>query len=108
MATITINNHTFTLISKDTKKAEDFISDYNFYGTHYGRRDIYTAYDRPSSAKVSSFEALREKARDFDLLVYPFVGGASSHFYSVFYKFLYKGKEYLVKETHANSFLIEL
>ena len=96
------NKTYFTDVNKGTKQARYMHYDLNNY---YHGRDIYSAYKNPSSYKVRTFNAIRERATEtpgynHDLHIV----GASSHFYSTIYTYTENGVTYIVKDTHANTY----
>ncbi len=112
-----------THVFKETSKNADFMR-YDF--EHYNMmRSIYSAYSNPSSAKISAYNELVNdynsnqgkhnvlvKGKEIHLQ-YRYdirVCGASSHFFSTIASFtdLDTGDVYLIKETHANTYMCKL
>lgn len=92
-------------VNAGTQKANGILWDYNHYAG--SGRDIFKAYNRPSSAKIRSYQAIAERARNTagynnDIAVC----GAGSHNYSTVYSFTENGTTYIVKDTKANTYVI--
>lgn len=47
-------------IKNTTKKAQNMVSNYDWYTSRYGLVDIYHAYKTPSVYKVRAWDAIRE------------------------------------------------
>lgn len=98
---------------------------YMRYDYEHGHGTVYSRYDRPSQAKIRSWDDIVEGYRankgihtvvikgvehtlqyNDDVCV----AGASSHFYSTIASFedLDTGVVYLIKETHVNTYMCEL
>ena len=95
-----------TKVNQNTKAAAHIIYDL-FHNT--GRRSIYDAYTRPSSAKVRSFEAIKARALQTEGYNKDLhISGAGSHNYSTVYSFTIDGKTYAVKDTKSNTYITEV
>lgn len=93
-----------TTINKGTKLYNAIMWDY----LNSNRGDIFNAYSKPSAAKIRSYRDIERRATgtagyNHDLKV----TAASSHFYSTIYSFIQNGIKYIVKDTYANTFIIE-
>lgn len=95
-----------TEIKNTTKKALGIMNDLLYRGYD----DIYSAYGRPSYYKVNAWREIEERARatsgyNHDLHIV----GASSHFFSTVYSYTEEdGTLCIVKDTHANTFIIKV
>jgi len=94
-----------TKVNATTQKGQAILWDHQ----HARYDSIYDAYDRPSRAKVESFEAIKRRAvntpgYNHDLRV----AGRGSHNYSTVYSFTQDGKTIVVKDTKCNVFYVEL
>lgn len=112
-----------THVFKETSKNADYMRyDFNHYKSG---RTIYDAYNNPSGAKVNAYFAIIndyetnnglhaiQVGRNFKSLQYNNdirVCGASSHFFSTIASFTdtTTGEIYLIKETHANTYVCNL
>lgn len=112
-----------THVFKETSKSANVMRwDYEHYNC---LRDIYTAYEKPSCAKVNSWYAIIndyetnnglhaiQVNRTFKSLQYNNdvrVTGASSHFFSTIASFTdtETGEIWLIKETHVNTYACKL
>ena len=94
-----------TTIKKGTKNYDAFIWEYN----RCNNGDIYDAYKSPSPAKVRSYKDIENRAKDTNGYNHDLkVTGKSSNFYSTMYTFTENGKKYLVKDTYANTYILEM
>lgn len=94
-----------TAVKKDTKKAETI----TYYINVRGYGDINNAYSRPSTTKVRTYNAIKERAQDTegynnDLRVI----GRNSNQYSTLYTFTEEGETYVVKDTKDNTYITVL
>lgn len=112
-----------THVFKKTSKNADYMRyDFNHYKVG---RNIDNAYIRPSYAKRQAYFAIIndyetnnglhaiQVGRNFKSLQYNYdirVCGASSHFFSTIASFTdtETGEIYLIKETHANTYVCQL
>lgn len=108
------------------------------YDVEHPKGSIYVAYKQASHAKISAFEGIRHEYMYNDTIVLGVpcktiiaprnmhklsdkmyiryingtlnVCGASSHFFSTvaIFEDVETGKRYIVKETHANTYMCEL
>ena len=97
----------FTRINPTTKKAAAIVDEWTRH--RFDRLSIHGAYGRPSSEKVSSYEAIERRAYategyNHDLTV----TGAGSHFYSTVYSFTDGEGLHIVKDTKCNTFEVVL
>ena len=95
-----------TKLNTNTKKAQAIIAELT---RNTELHSIYDAYDRPSDRKVASFTEIRERAMatpgyNHDL----HVTGHNSSFYSTIYSYTVDGTTFVVKDTHADTYLVEL
>ncbi len=104
----------------NSRNANNMRYDFEHYDV---TRSIYSAYNSPSQSKVLAYNAIQDdykkgrhivtvKGKQFELQ-YRYdlrVTGASSHFFSTIASFtdVNTGVIYLVKETHANTYMCEL
>lgn len=93
-----------TTIKKGTKLYNAIMWDY----MNLNKGDIFEAYNRPSPAKIRSYKDIENRALNtagynYDLKVV----ACSSHFYSTIYSYIENGKKYIVKDTYANTYVIE-
>lgn len=94
-------------IKAGTKAGQAIIADYNrFAGTS---RSIFTAYGKPSTAKVCAYLDIEKRAKETagyrnDLAVC----GAGSSYFSTIYSFVDEiGKLFIVKDTASNTYIVE-
>ena len=93
-----------TNIKANTKKAAAIIRE----AAYAGKGDIFQAYGRPSSEKVKTFLAIKERANNtpgynHDLRV----SGAGSHQYSTIYTVSNPdGTTSYIKDTKCNTFCV--
>ena len=104
----------------NSRNANNMRYDFEHYAV---TRSIYSAYNNPSHSKVSAYYAIQDdykkgrhivtvKGKQMELQ-YRYdlrVTGASSHFFSTIASFtdVNTGVIYLIKETHANTYMCEL
>ena len=94
-----MTNFTHITMSKDTKRAQSFIKRYNL--SRLGN-SIYTAYKKPSNAKVEAFNVIKKEMEDIggtDMRI----TGAGSNFFSCAYKL----KNSLVVHVPTDVFVIK-
>jgi hypothetical protein len=90
-------------LNKETKKAQGLIWSHE-RANKYTLKDAYT---NPSWRKVEAYERWRQACKDLKGTDFR-ITGASSHFFSLAFKYMNEGKETLVYVTHANIYEIEL
>lgn len=94
-------------VNNGTKKADEMKWDFRHH--HHKGDTIYDVYERPSSAKVSSWKAIERKCEELDGR-HLHITGASCHTYSCMYAFPVKDDEGVIiammlrKETHVNTY----
>lgn len=98
-------------VNNGTKKADELKWDFS---RHYYKGDtIYEVYERPSSAKLSSWRAIERKCEELKG-EHLHITGASCHTYSCMYAFPVTDDDGVItamvlrKETHANTFDLEI
>ena len=95
-----------TKVNKGTQKANDIIRDLD-YRTNW--TSIWSAYDRPSVTKVRTYEDIQRRAWETEGYNHDLhICGANSSFYSTVYSYTQDGKTYVVKDTHCNTYIVEL
>ena len=96
-----------TTINQNTKKAEAMVGEFNH---SYVSHDIYGAYRNPSSAKVRSYNDILRRAIDTEGYNHDLkVTSATCHHYSTMYSYTTaEGETYIVKDTHANTYITKL
>lgn len=97
-----------TELKNTTKAGQAIISDYNYA---MRRRDsIYTAYGRPSAAKVSAWEAIRQRACNTEGYRHDLaVVGAGNFNFSTIYSIVDEiGRIWLIKDTKSNIYKVQM
>lgn len=89
-----------TTLNQSTKKAQGFINSY--LKSHVV--SIYSAYGKPSEAKVSAFERICDRAANAATPVY--IISAGVQFFSTAYEDVISGARGLVVDTPSNTFFI--
>lgn len=92
-------------VNNGTKKADEMKWDFRHH--HHKGDTIYDVYERPSSAKLSSWKAIERKCEELNG-EHLHITGASCHTYSCMYAFPTENGWVLRKETHANTFDLEI
>ena len=96
-----------TQVNAGTKKAQYLISEFKncFVASH-----ITGAYYKPSYAKLSSFRQIERRALATEGYNYDLkVTSATSQHYSTMYSYTTEsGETYIVKDTHANTYVTRL
>lgn len=93
-----------TIINANTKKGQNIIRELGSARI----RDIFQAYARPSTAKIRSFNAIKERANETegyngDLAI----TGANSNFYSTIYSVTdLDGVTTIIKDTYADTYAV--
>lgn len=94
-----------TKINANTKKGQSIINALD----RRGYRDIYDAYQRPSSAKVRSFEEIQKRAWETEGYNHDLkVTGANSSFYSTVYSSTVGNVTTVVYDTYADTYVVEV
>lgn len=97
-----------TELKNTTKAGQAIISDYSYA---MRRRDsIYTAYGRPSAAKVSAWEAIRQRACNTEGYRHDLaVVGAGTYGFSTIYSIIDEiGRIWLIKDTKSNIYKVQM
>ena len=95
-----------TKLNRNTQKAQQIIHELNY---NTACDDIYKAYDKPSSRKVSSFLEIWRRANDTEGYNHDLhVVGHSCHMYSTVYSFTVDGSTFVVKDTPCNTYIVEM
>ncbi len=102
MKTLELNGYTFTVVNENTEKGKSILRHYE-YAT---KSDIFEAYKKPSSYKVSSFYQLINKMKSFNGYGMR-ITGAGSDQYSCAYIIPLEDTKYLVYETAYNPFIVK-
>lgn len=94
-----------TEIKKTSQRGQRIIEEYE----GWGRGDIYSAYDRPSSTKVYEYNKIQERAwatpgYNHDLKVV----GANSFNFSTIYSYTDEAGTHIVKDTVSNTFIVNI
>lgn len=104
MTDVVIKGYSFTPMNNTTKRAKLVLKRYNSSKAS----NIYGAYERPSSTKVSTFNKLTEKMEDLSGYAMKITGAGTDH-YSCAFKIRDEktDKIYLIYETAYNSYIME-
>lgn len=106
MTMIIDSNNTYAQkLNRNTQKAQQILADLN-YNTWC--KSIYDAYDKPSRAKVITFNEIEKRALhtvgyNHDLHIV----GHSCHQYSTIYSYTQDNILYVVKDTKFNTYVVE-
>lgn len=92
-----------TKVNATTQKGQSIIRDLNY---NRACDDIFKAYDRPSSRKVSSFLRIWDRAHETEGYNHDLhIVGAGSHFYSTIYSVSNAdGTTSIIKDTRDNVY----
>lgn len=102
MKTITFKDYSFAYVNENTERGKRMLKAYS----KATNTDIYKAYKKPSSKKVSSFNKLKEKMEDLDGHGMR-ITGAGSDQYSCAYIINIDNEPYLIYETSCNSYIVK-
>ena len=94
-----------TKVNANTQKGRFIIWD--FENARF--KDIFDAYDRPSSTKVKTFNEIKNRALqtagyNHDLRV----AGRGTRTYSTVYSFTDENGTHIVKDTKSNTFIVTI
>lgn len=95
-----------TKVNRNTKKAQQIISELS--RNNYVD-DIFKAYDKPSSRKVSSFLEIWNRAHATEGYNHDLhITGWNTCTYSTIYSYTVDGKTFVIKDTHADTYVVEM
>ena len=101
-----VNGYSMTEINPGTKKADTMIWEWK---NCFKGRSVSDAYGRCSSAKMSSYRMILERAISTDGYNGDIkVTSANCHFYSTMYSFTTDAGTYIVKDTASNIFILKI
>ena len=93
-------------VNVNTQKANELL--YDFFNPHYKGKTLYDVYRNPSSTKIRTWESIKAACNELDGW-HLHISGVSSHCYSCVYAFWNDSDNIIIrKETHANTYDLEL
>lgn len=97
----------FTIIKKDTKKAQAVINSYNYYKGKTKGDNLYEIYNNYSYNKYNALKYCKNLVRDYNGFGACF-GGHNCNVFSYYFMGEYNGVKYLFYITRDYNYIIEL